>query len=150
MRARACLKLCLLHQILVVRLHQMPQRIARRRCLVVVVAFHKASQLLDVLDRVLQDVNLGHLLGARSSRNVKSKTFVSSVHRLYSVSLSLVPSLNSNGHRWLYGIPKGGMEYCPLPTTSSSSSSSSMALSWTNASFLHLLRCQDFLHVFTS
>ena len=31
MRARARLKLCLLHQILVVRLHQMPQRIARRR-----------------------------------------------------------------------------------------------------------------------
>ena len=30
MRARACLKLCLLHQVLVVRLHQMPQRIARR------------------------------------------------------------------------------------------------------------------------
>ena len=58
MRARARLELCLLHQILVVRLHQMPQRIARRRCLVVVVAFHKASQLLDVLDRVLQDVNL--------------------------------------------------------------------------------------------
>ena len=36
----------------------MPQRITRRRGLVVVVAFHKASQLLDVLDRVLQDVNL--------------------------------------------------------------------------------------------
>ena len=58
MRARARFKLCLLHQVLVVRLHQMPQRIARRRGLVVVVAFHKASQLLDVLDRVLQDVNL--------------------------------------------------------------------------------------------
>ena len=67
-----------------------------------------------------------------------------------SFAMESLPSLNGNGHRWLYGIPKGGMEYCPLPTTSSSSSSSSMALSWTNASFLHLLRCQDFLHVFTS
>ena len=51
-----------------------------------------------------------------------------------------LPSLNSNRHRWLYGITKGGMKNRPLPTTSSPSCSSpGMALSWSYASLLHPL-----------
>ena len=97
------------------------------------VGLHHGAQLLDVPDRVLEDVHLAHLLRLRGGGHVQSEVLVALVHVLHPRTLPRVPFR----HRWRQGrgdrVAQGWVE--DHSTTAGQTSS--------YCGILHLLSLED-------
>ena len=71
------------------------------------------AQLLDVLDGVLEDIHLAHLLRLRGGRHVQPEVLIALVDRLHPRPLPCVPPRHGRWQGWGDGVAQGGMEDHP-------------------------------------